>query len=209
MTTDGTAEAGPPDDEATARPEYAERLTNLQQARWKQIIDVQAPYRWFLRRLDLGRTLDVGCGIGRNLDNLGGNAVGVDHNAEGVATCRARGFEAYTVDEFLQSEAAAPAAYDAVLFAHVLEHMDRAAAVALVQEYLPYLRRPGRLVLITPQERGFASDATHVELMDCDTLASIARECGFTVDRARSYPLPRFAGKWFTYNEFTVVATAR
>ena len=30
--------------------------------------------------------------------------------------------------------------------AHVLEHMPRADAVGLVREYLPYLRRPGRLL---------------------------------------------------------------
>lgn len=196
-----------PDDDATARPEYAARLEGLQTARWKQILDVQAPYRWFLRRLHLGRTLDVGCGIGRNLDNLGGDAVGVDHNAEGVATCRARGFEAYTVEEFTGSSAATPASYDALLFAHVLEHMDSATAVGLVTEYLPYLRRPGRLVLITPQERGFASDATHVEFMDLDGLRGIARECGCTIERAQSFPLPRVAGRFFTYNEFVVVAT--
>ena len=156
----------PDDGDATARPEYAARLSGLQAARWKRVLDVQAPYRWFLRRLRLGRTLDVGCGIGRNLDNLDGNAVGVDHNAEAIATCRARGFVAYTVDEFPDSVDAVRASFDALLFAHVLEHMPRDDAVALVEGYLPYLRRPGRVVLITPQERGHASDATHVEFMD-------------------------------------------
>ena len=198
----------PPPDDATARPEYAARLSGLQGARWKQIVDVQAPYRWFLRRLHLGRTLDIGCGVGRNLANLGGNGVGVDHNADAVATCRGRGFTAYTVDEFTASPDAAPASYDALLFAHVVEHMTRADAVDLVRGYLVYLRRPGRVVLITPQERGYASDATHVEFMDLVTLRGIARECGLTVEKAVSFPFPRFAGKAFTYNEFAVVATA-
>lgn len=199
----------PPFDDATARPEYAARLAGLQEARWKRVLDVQAPYRWFLRRLRLGRTLDVGCGVGRNLENLGGRAVGVDHNADAVRACRARGFEAYTVDEFAASPAAHPASYDALLFAHVLEHMHRAAAVGLVQEYLPYLRRSGRLVCITPQERGHASDATHVEFMDFDALREVVTACGATVDRTRSFPFPRIAGRWFTYNEFVVVATLR
>lgn len=204
-----TGDAARPDDGGTARPEYASRLEGLQGARWKRILDVQAPYRWFLRRLHLGRTLDIGCGIGRNLEHLGGNAVGVDHNAEAITTCRDRGFEAYTVDEFAGTDAARSGSYDALLFSHVLEHMTRADAVGLVREYLPYLRRPGRLVLITPQERGYGSDATHVEFLDLDALCGIAGECGFAVDRARSFPLPRIAGRWFTYNEFTVVATIR
>ena len=43
------------------------------------------------------------CGVGRNLANLGGDGVGVDHNADAGAACRERGFIAYTVDEFAAS----------------------------------------------------------------------------------------------------------
>src|SRR4051794_23992292 len=82
---------------------YAERLTRLGGKRWKRLLDVQAPYRWNLRRLDLGFTLDVGCGLGRNLEHLGGNGVGIDHNDACVAACRARGLTAYGPAEFEQS----------------------------------------------------------------------------------------------------------
>ena len=63
----------------TRDPEYAVRLATLESKGWKKFFDVQAPYRRNLRKLDLGRTLDVGCGLGRNLMNLE-NGVGVDHN---------------------------------------------------------------------------------------------------------------------------------
>lgn len=207
--------AGPPTDPTdapdpalapTARPEYADRLRTLQSRRWKQWVDVQAPYRWFLRRLRLGRTLDVGCGVGRNLANLGGDVVGVDHNADAVARCRAEGFAAYTAAEFPESADARLGTFDALLFSHVLEHMDRARAAALVAEYRPYLRPGGRIVMITPQERGYASDATHVELHDLDGLRAIAGDLGLAVEQARSFPFPRIAGRIFTYNEFVVVA---
>jgi SAM-dependent methyltransferase len=192
----------------TARPEYAERLQGLQEAWWKRALDVQAPYRWFLRRLHLGHTLDVGCGLGRNLANLGGNAVGVDHNPDSIARCRERGFVAYTVEEFRTSPDARPGSYDALLFSHVVEHMHHTDAVQLVEEYLPYLRPVGRVVLITPQERGFASDATHVQFFDREALGSLATRCGLEVERSTSFPFPRFVGRWFTYNEFVVVARA-
>ena len=68
--------------------EYTERLVRLQRAPWKRWLDVQAPYRWNLRRLHPGFTLEVGCGIGRNLEHLRGHGVGLDHNAHSVAAAR-------------------------------------------------------------------------------------------------------------------------
>lgn len=101
----------------TEGEDYTERLTTLASARWKQVLDVQRPYRWNLRRLHLGRTLDVGCGIGRNLVNLGSNSVGVDHNPTSIAACRAQGLEAYTTEEFRSTDIGAPGAFDALLAA--------------------------------------------------------------------------------------------
>jgi hypothetical protein len=49
----------------TAGEDYARRLQAKQQVWSEKALDVQAPYRWNLRRQQLGRTLDVGCGIGR------------------------------------------------------------------------------------------------------------------------------------------------
>src|ERR1041384_8291155 len=84
----------------TKDPSYAARLRRLAGSGVRRFIDVQAPYRWNLRRLDPGFTLDIGCGIGRNLSHLEGRAVGVDHNVECIAECRRQGFTAYTADEF-------------------------------------------------------------------------------------------------------------
>src|SRR5436853_7487948 len=93
---------------------YAERLVRLQTARWKQWLDVQAPFRWNLRRLDPGFTLEIGCGIGRNLLHLPGQSVGVDTNAHCVRAARARGLNAFTPDEFRRSaEYNRPAPFDA------------------------------------------------------------------------------------------------
>ena len=50
---------------STADPAYTARLRDLEGRGWKQRLDVQAPYRWNLRRLHPGLTLDVGCEIGR------------------------------------------------------------------------------------------------------------------------------------------------
>ncbi len=83
--------------------DYSKRLQRLELARWKRVLDVQRPYRKNLQRLRLGFTLDVGCGIGRNLLHLAGNGVGVDHNADSISVARTRGLEAYLPEEFKQS----------------------------------------------------------------------------------------------------------
>jgi len=190
---------------ATARSDYTDRLVRLQSVWWKRLIDVQAPYRWNIRRLRLGRTLDVGCGIGRNLRNLGPGAVGVDHNPDSVATARTRGLTAYTLDDFLASADGVPASFDTILLAHVVEHMDRESAIALVTDYLPFLKPRGRVVFITPQEAGYRTDQTHVRFVGFEALADLAAATGFAITRQYSFPFARVAGKVFPYNEFVAL----
>jgi SAM-dependent methyltransferase len=198
--------SGPSATGGTAGPEYTERLRRLSGQAWKRRLDVQRPYRWNLRRLNLGRTLDLGCGVGRNLAHLEGNGVGVDHNASSVATARAQGWEAFTSAEFPASRYAVPGAFDSLLAAHVVEHMDREQAHELLHDYLRYVRPGGKVVLICPQERGYASDATHVQFTDFGALTELCRALGLSVTRQFSFPLPRPLGRVFTYNEFVVVA---
>jgi hypothetical protein len=84
--------------------------------------------------------------------------------------------------------------------------MTRPQVIELLSRYLPYLKSDGRLIVITPQERGFESDATHVEFMDEAALRDILRTLGFEKTTVRSFPLPRMPfGKIFRYNEFVAV----
>jgi SAM-dependent methyltransferase len=186
--------------------EYADRQVGLQSVWWKRVLPVQAPYRFNLRRLDLGHTLELGCGIGRNLKHLRGDAVGVDHNRHAVAAARAAGLTAFTSEEFATSGYALPGAFDSLLTAHVIEHMNRDAAAALLRGYLEYVRPGGKVVVITPQERGFRSDPTHVEFFDFEQLIALARTLELTIDRSYSFPFPRWVGSLFVYNEFVLVA---
>jgi 2-polyprenyl-3-methyl-5-hydroxy-6-metoxy-1,4-benzoquinol methylase len=188
--------------EATAGSDYTERLVRLRSARWKRVLDVQAPYRWNIRRHHLGRTLDVGCGIGRNLGFLGEQAIGVDHNRDSVEVARSKGFTAYVTEEFAGSPDGAPGSYDTLLFSHILEHVDQAYAIDMIKGYLTYLRPGGQVVFITPQEWGQRLDATHVNFVDFGEMNAIAAATGLEVERTYSFPLPRFAGNLFLYNEF-------
>lgn len=189
----------------TSDQTYTERLRARSGARWKGVLDVQAPYRWNLRRQGLGRTLDIGCGIGRNLANLSDGSVGVDHNPTSVAECRARGLAAFTSDEW-ESERRSATPFDSLLLAHVVEHMTIDEGREVLRSYLRDLRPGGTVFFICPQERGYSSDETHVSWMDGERLTDLARDVGLVPELWRSFPFPRAVGRFFTYNEFTLLA---
>jgi SAM-dependent methyltransferase len=191
---------------STADPVAAKRLRAGDPVWWKQLLDVQRPYRRHIQRLDLGFMLDVGCGFGRNLIHHRGHGIGIDINVARLARCHAAGLIAYTPEEFAATPYGTGAAFDTLLFSHVLEHMREADARALVAKYIPRLRSGGRAVFITPQEAGFRSDPTHVEFVDIAKLEDFARTAGLTPEKNYSFPLARAVGRWFRYNEFVVIA---
>jgi len=182
--------------------DYARRLESLASPLWKRILDVQAPYRWNLRRLSPGYTLDIGCGIGRNLKHLKGHGVGVDPNRACVGAARLAGLKAFTPEEF----AAAPESFDSILLSHVLEHVTGAEGRDLLDAYLPYLKPGGQVIIITPQEAGFASDKTHQTFLDFAAVRRCCEALNLSVAKQFSFPFPRWMGRWFLYNEFVSVA---
>jgi len=186
----------------TANEQYTTRLLKSG-TWWKRLLDVQRPYRMYLRRLQLGLVLDIGCGVGRSLENIGrGQGVGIDHNPYSVEIAKSRGLIAFTPEEFRQSSYAEAARFDSLLLSHVAEHMRPPETMALIREHLGYLKPGGRVVLITPQEAGYRSDETHVEFVDFQVASKILDECGLKVSKQQSFPLPRWCGKLFKYNEF-------
>lgn len=190
----------------TREEAYTARLLGGRSVWWKRLLDVQAPYRWNLRRLRPGFTLDLGCGIGRNLLHLEGHGVGIDHNSASVEVARQRGLHAFTPDEFESNPFNSPERFDSLLLAHVAEHMTRPEAVTLVRRYQPLLKMGGRVIVIAPQESGFRSDPTHVEFLDFAALQEIARDAGLRPTEEYSFPFPRFWGRFFRYNEFVSIS---
>jgi len=83
--------------------------------------------------------------------------------------------------------------------------MESETVVSLLSEYLVFLRRGARVVIVTPQEAGYRTDPTHVEFMDFDRLVRVVQGAGLTVLTHYSFPLPRLFGKLFRYNEFVVI----
>lgn len=187
---------------------YAQRLTSLQQAKWKQVLDVQRPYRANLQKVCEGEVLEIGCGIGRNLRNLQGRILGVDPDTASIALAKAAGLNAMTIDEFEEMQRTNPRTFGTLLFSHVLEHVTDEENDALFAQYLPYLAPRGRIVIECPQEVGYRSDATHIAWMDFPAIARRLQRNGITVEREYSYPFPRVVGKVFIYNQFVTLGRA-
>lgn len=192
--------------ESTTGTDYTERLRERSSARWKQVLNVQAPYQRHVRRLDLGRTIDVGCGIGRNLSALDEGSIGVDHNPSSIDEARDRGFEAYTDEEFFASTELTSRPWRSLLIAHVAEHLTPEDARSIFASYVALLPSGGRVAFITPQERGHRTGETHITFMDFPALRSLSDDLGLRFVRAYSFPLPRFTGTVFNYNEFVTLA---
>ena len=186
---------------STRDPAYTDRLmASVQRSSGIRRL-AQLPYRRHIRAMHLGRVLDVGCGVGRNLVFLDGNGVGIDHNSSSVQVARSRGLIAYSTDEFPQSADAVDGAFDTLLVAHVLEHMGEAEARALLTTHIRYVRRGGSVVAICPQQRGQASDPTHVTALPAPRLRALLESCGVTVAAIHSFPFPTWMGRIFTHNE--------
>ena len=167
----------------------------------------QLPYRKHLKSKKLGRTLDVGCGAGRNLRALHVGSLGIDHNEWVVKACVEQGFEALTTAAFMQKRTIFENSFDSILLSHVAEHMTILALTQLLRDYQAFLKPGGNIMMICPQEAGYASDGTHIQFMDFETMEACLRATGYQLKKSYSFPFPRFTGKFFKHNEFIVLGT--
>ena len=95
----------------------------------------------------------------------------------------------------MQSPLRVPESFDGILLAHVIEHMTRAEGIALLRDYLPYLRPSGKVFFVCPQERGYASDATHVWFATGDDLAELGAGSGPAAGVVVQLPAPTLGGE--------------
>ncbi|MCZ0995123.1 class I SAM-dependent methyltransferase [Streptomyces noursei] len=147
----------------------------------------------------------MGCGDGDTLAACAPGSVGIDHDPRSVARCRARGLTAYTADAFLAGPHARPGAFDALLTAHVLQHLDDEQAEELLHAYVRYVRPGGGVLLITAQEAGHRAGPEPVRFTDFPLLRAFAESAGLAVRRTYSHPLPRTAGRVLRSNSFVLV----
>lgn len=192
--------------QSTQEKEYADYLVKAQGIGWKNMLDVQRPYRINIQRLSLGKTLDVGCGIGRNLKSLPNGSVGIDHNTYMVDDLVKQGYLAYTASGFKKSKYSKNELFDALLFAHIIEHMSSEDTEKMIRDYLKYLKKGGKVVIICPQKKGFSKDSTHIKFHNRESISALLSRLNLVILKKQSFPLPEIFGSIFAPNEFWVVA---
>lgn len=191
---------------STQEEEYANYLIKAQDIGWKNKIDVQMPYRRNLQKLSLGKTLDIGCGIGRNLKALQDGSVGIDHNKFMIKHLNNLGYKAFTTSSFKKSNQSRVVLFDSLLFAHIIEHLTLVESENIIREYLKYLKVGGRVVIICPQKKGFSKDSTHIKFHTRETISKLLTKLGLKVIKKQSFPFPEIIGSIFAPNEYWVVA---
>ena len=164
------------EESSTRDDAYADRLAAREGVWWKRLLDVQAPYRWNLRRhkprADARRRVrprpEPAC--------VSPDSVGVDHNEAAIRECRRRGLHAYTSGEWtgaaerghLRRDAAGPRG----------RARRRAGPIARGLSAVGAWRREGLHDL--PPGARYASDPTHVRFSDGSYLEQLARDCGLS-----------------------------
>jgi SAM-dependent methyltransferase len=133
--------------------------------------------------------LDIGCGRGEFLELLrerGVRARGVDVNAEMVEICRGRGLEAHHGDALTYLAAVGDNSLGGIVAAQVVEHLDPAHLVRLIETAHAKLRPGATIVLETINVacwvaffESYIRDITHVRPIHPETLAFLVIAAGF------------------------------
>lgn len=192
-------------DLSTTDEEYALRLQFLSRQRYKRILKSVNPYRLHIRKICIGRVLDIGCGIGRNLGYLSRpDALGIDHNTVAITLAKASGFTTLTPTQFEADKEKYLGLFDTLLISHVLEHLTESESMSLLSSYLPAVKNGGKVIVICPQERGQASDPTHRTFLNYEAISLLFKSVGVSQVVHRSFPFPSWFGRYYVYNETVV-----
>lgn len=170
--------------------------------------------RYYLRSalsLTVGRTLDMGCGVGELLSLLPAGSEGLEYNLATVQHCQEMGMPVRCYDGFSDGWRLTPmrenGAFESLVLSHVLEHFDNPLEVLAPLSASATELGVHRLVVIVPGKAGFASDPTHRTFIDEKWLTQALNALpGWRLTQTRHVPLNfAAAGHALTHNELQAV----
>jgi len=137
------------------------------------------------------RILDIGCGLGQFLRELGSigyrNAEGVDISPEAVESCLQRELNVSRIDDLERyCEEYSGSRFDFILTSHVLEHIRKDRIIPTLRVIRGKLLAPGGAMLVTvPNAQSNTGcywayeDFTHETLFTAGSLYFVLRSAGF------------------------------
>jgi SAM-dependent methyltransferase len=170
------------------------------------VISEQLSKRYLDRLAANPPVLDIGCGnagLVEQLNTRGVEAIGIDTDPSTVAEARARGLDVRLVDgtSFLRSRE--PGSLGAIIATHLVEHLELAELVGLLELAASRLRPGGMFITETPNPaslivlgNSYILDPTHVRPLHPSLLTFLFEGAGFRDIRldfyspARDYHLP-------------------
>lgn len=191
--------------------EYDSSYTEYQDKRSFLRKFIRKFYLYNIVRLNKGKAIDFGCGIGELLILLPKDSLGLEINNASVAYCRNRNLNVilYSPKEdnykFTNLE---KDKYGTFIMSHVLEHMEKPKDVLL--KVMDACKRLGieRIILVVPGYKGFLSDKTHKIFINAKYMTSNNLEDTkhFTLTSLKYFPFNSSQiGEKITHNETVLV----
>jgi ubiquinone/menaquinone biosynthesis C-methylase UbiE len=140
----------------------------------------------------IGKTLDVGCGIGDFL-SYKSDAIGVDVNKNNVNFCIDRGLDAtYMQPDKLPFDSSS---FNNVILDNVLEHIEQPRP--LLDEIHRVTIKKGHLLIGVPGAKGYLSDDDHKNFYDESYLRQVVENSNFFHKKTFHTP---FLSSWLDQN---------
>lgn len=179
---------------STNSKEYTKYYLNKFNIWYRRLFPVDIPFKYIAKSCCKGKILDIGCGPGRYLAFFPDRAIGVDHNMDFIEYTHKRGFTSYHTSELHNIE---NQKFDTLLFAHILEHMCMYDGETLINTYIKYLNKNGRIIIIVPHGYCYNNDPTHVLYYGPEQVEMLSNRIGFHIRKSFYHPFPDFLSKYF------------
>ena len=200
---------------APAEEIYSEDYFNYLHNRSSIRKAVRTVYLNDIRKYCIGKTIDLGCGVGELLKTLPEGSIGFEVNKVVVEFCKKNGLNVnlYTPEEddynFHMIE---PGLFQTFTMNHVLEHLEQSSNV--ITKIFESCHRLGitRIIFTVPGHKGYKSDATHQTFINMDylTKTSVYNNKQYLLKVNKYFPVNSESfSKIFTHNELRLVFDKR